>query len=813
MRLIQAGAKLTGSTVTAVVLEAIGQGFEECLRLIFKSCIDIDTRLDAMYWQKMTPLMIAIQRNQLALVKSFVEWGADLNTTVTTNRLSALGMAIHFRRLDLAQFLFMKGAWLNAEEISNPARLLRQIYDSKDILGFTRLMIDAGIQLGEDIHIILREVLPQDVHKISTRTSLQQVLYAVTWLRDPLNPQYVKPEKPLGDYASSSRNTATSSDNTATVHKSNMRALYIAVTLDNVALATELVRTGANVNARVLEEDAATPLQQAVCNRSLPMVTLLLDSGSLINAYGTKKCGTSLQEAVRADDALPVKLLLDSGADVNAPASGPFNRTALQHAVYLESLSLLQMLLQAGADVDEVDTGEPLRVAVEEGFFDIVDALLNFGATTNPSWSAAHGRFTPLQTAVQNQNYEMAHRLLQAGAAIDAGSTDARGTALQAAAKQGHRQIVQLLLRSGATLDAICNENEYGTALHEAFVAGHYEVALLLLEHGADSRIPGPVTWTLSGWYIYSTVLQMAIDAGDLDLAKELMNSGAEADVVITDEEEVRTPLLAAMEHDSKLGDSEQEDRTQALKLVISAGADVDQPVELSLEYPFRWQCYGPPLIATVLLGRHAQARELIAAGADVNASAEIFEGHSLVGHLTPLQAVVANSDEFLVQMLLEAGGDTGVATRFPYLQEETTCFGTLLAVAVSKSSSDRGIVNLLLRHGAPVDLPATGNLGRAALQAAAEIGDSELVERLIKLGSDVNASPSEEAGATAFQLAVMHGYAGIAAMLLDAGADPFVEGAADKGRTALEAAVENGRTDMVVFLLDVGETLDLPAT
>ena len=128
-----------------------------------------------------------------------------------------------------------------------------------------------------------------------------------------------------------------------------------------------------------------------------------------------------------------------------------------------------------------------------------------------------------------------------------------------------------------------------------------------------------------------------------------------------------------------------------------------------------------------------------------------------------------------------------------------TTAF--LAAIGTGNSST----VELLIRHGADVNLPTQGWVKRTPLQRAAEIGSREIVELLINYGANVNAPAATRGGGTALQLAAIGGYIPIASMLLDRGADVDAPSSKVNGRTALEGAAENGRLDMVQLLLNKG--------
>ena len=127
----------------------------------------------------------------------------------------------------------------------------------------------------------------------------------------------------------------------------------------------------------------------------------------------------------------------------------------------------------------------------------------------------------------------------------------------------------------------------------------------------------------------------------------------------------------------------------------------------------------------------------------------------------------------------------------------------TALLAAVGTQNAPK--VELLLRYGADINLPARGPIKRTPLQRAAEIGSMEIVELLVRNGAEVNAPAARRSGATALQLAAIGGYIPIACALLNLKADIDAPSSKADGRTALEGAAEHGRLDMVKILLNAG--------
>jgi hypothetical protein len=95
---------------------------------------------------------------------------------------------------------------------------------------------------------------------------------------------------------------------------------------------------------------------------------------------------------------------------------------------------------------------------------------------------------TPLWTYASRGDVEVAERLLQARAHIDAvPRTDVEGkTALWNAAKEGNAEMVLLLVKYKANVHATAQATYKSTALHEAAWGGHAEVVEVLLQAKSD---------------------------------------------------------------------------------------------------------------------------------------------------------------------------------------------------------------------------------------------------------------------------------------------------------------------------------------
>jgi len=135
---------------------------------------------------------------------------------------------------------------------------------------------------------------------------------------------------------------------------------------------------------------------------------------------------------------------------------------------------------------------------------------------------------------------------------------------------------------------------------------------------------------------------------------------------------------------------------------------------------------------------------------------------------------------------------------------------GTPLSMAITCTESDEKkeiIVNMLLEHGALVNLPYNYNMLMYALHVAVRFGHVYIVHILLKHGADVNAKDCNQN--TALQVAADWGYCDIIEMLLLCGAN--INHRNKKGYTALSIAVRNNHIGAVKLLLQMGASVHIP--
>ena len=332
----------------------------------------------------------------------------------------------------------------------------------------------------------------------------------------------------------------------------------------------------------------------------------------------------------------------------------------------------------------------PLRRAVSRGNRDLAHKLIDAGAAFGDA----------LHEAVEGGYEGIVNDLLEAG--DDARTEDERGrTPLHCAASNGQTEMVQLLLLKGADKDALTADTREFPPLFLAIESNNVATARALLDAGVGVNTPQS-----SG----RTALHMAAQTGHVEMLRAMLEYGPEVNAVdAVGYTALHVAAFCAPENDN----------SAAIDTLVEAGASIEARDKYD-STPLHGAAKALKPVAVAALLRH---------GADVNARGDAED--------TPLHCAVAYTE------------------------------------AIRESA---GVVDLLLRSGADVnaqDEDLDTPLHIVARQAVVQ-GAAELVDLLLKSGADVNAQ--DDYGDTPLHLiahrAGIQGAAGLVDLLLRSGAD-----------------------------------------
>jgi ankyrin repeat protein len=352
--------------------------------------------------------------------------------------------------------------------------------------------------------------------------------------------------------------------------------------------------------------------------------------------------------------------------------------------------------------------------------------------------------------------------LVEAGANADSPNPDGQ-TALLAVARTGNVKAAQVLLNAGATVDA---KEKWGgqTALMWASARRHPEMMQLLISKGADVnarsidrdyqrhiQAEGRPKSLDSGGF---TPLLYAARENCMACVDVLLKN--KADIDLADPDSVSPLLVAIMNANWDLA-----------KQLIAAGADVNQ-----------WDIYGEaPLITAIDLrnrvdgGRAsidapntttglAIVKLLLEKGANPNM--QLFfkpanaRGVVMTRGVTPLIRAAVNADTEAVKLLIEHGADASIMTA----DRQTAIHGVLAGRAPEPQAVE--LIKTLAKAGADVNVVALINhpeeiRGGTALHYAVRKRFKNTIKELAGLGIDMNAVDQD--GLTALDYTQSRGF------------------------------------------------------
>jgi ankyrin repeat protein len=458
-------------------------------------------------------------------------------------------------------------------------------------------------------------------------------------------------------------------------------------------------------------------------------------------------------DAAERGDLEVVRALLRDGADANgAQADGT---TALHWAAMNDDVQIVEVLLYAGATVKpttRLGGYTPLHLASRNGHAHVVSALLEGGADANDFTNTG---VSALHFAAQANSAEAVRALVEHGADVDSRDTHSSRTPLMFAAVGNSAAAMQALIDAGADMSAATDIKDYEqisdanskdrarrTAVRNAGLPPDQRPAA---RRGGGAppqsaqtaaRRPGQPAATTPDADTKPDPAETAdpdekpeadaaADPGEgphADEPAEKPHVDEPADSDTTKPEEPGEPPIKALSSTQQLGKqggftalhyAVREGHRDAARLLIAAGADIDQVTEGD---------ESSPLLVAVINGHYDLATELVEHGADPNLVSDDGAG--------PLFATLniewslrtwypqpgafrrqATSYLDLTRSLLEAGADPNerTTTHIWYASYNAGRMGVDFTGATpfwrAAYAADVSAMKLLVAHGADPDI------------------------------------------------------------------------------------------------------------
>ena len=308
--------------------------------------------------------------------------------------------------------------------------------------------------------------------------------------------------------------------------------LFLAVQFGYNDLAKELIKEGADVNARASDmetEGGMDMLYYAVRNNNPEMTKILIDKGLDKNRDYGYEYSTYLTDIAIDNNNLDVLKLLVKRGDSK--------ETLIPKAVEQNNIEMVKYLLSIGQDIDAqrfydgfwVDS--PLKVAAENGYIEMAKFLIDEGANLNSAddyMFYAYNNYDIAKLLVDNDVFnlntnttrEQAIKLVQDGkyyeiekllSSEDSNNIDGYDELMNAISK-GDMKALEKLIKDDTDLN---KQYDKITPLGLAAARNDKEMVKFLVEKGADIN--------LEDGYGY-TPLIIAMKYRNIDLAKNIVD-------------------------------------------------------------------------------------------------------------------------------------------------------------------------------------------------------------------------------------------------------------------------------------------------
>lgn len=448
-------------------------------------------------------------------------------------------------------------------------------------------------------------------------------------------------------------------------------------------------------------------------------------------------------------------------------------------------LEIVQALLQAGASVNSTNrSGEtPLHVASENGHVDVVNELLMVDATA-VDVTDINGR-SSLFRASEKGHVGVVNALLARKANPDSADV-LRMTPLFAASQLGHLDVVNALLQNNARVDVV--EDHEATSLYIASQNGYIDIVAALLESGANvdlQRVTG------------ATPLHAASRKGHLEIVRALLAHDPNVD--LSDVNGV-TPLYLA----SQIGYG------CIVSTLLKHGASVDLANANGVAPLFVASQYGHLDVVKALIKSNANVNPARSDGAT-----PLFTA-SQIGHIEAVVGLLANTANAdsasadVVSPLYVAcqNGHLSIVNELLHANASVNLPGAdgFTPLSIAAKCGHLGVVKALLKRNADVNL-AIAN-GWTPLHFAALTGQVDVVETLLASNAKVDAVSFR--GETPIHIASFQGHDAVVNVLLEYKA--CVDQTNAKGVTPLNIASSYGHLNVVRTLLKNNASVDIPA-
>lgn len=523
-QLLEGGARADPQVEAGMLRTAAQSRDLDSLALLFQYGMDAN----GSDREGVTPLYAATEASCLDSAKMLVNNNADVNLSAGSKSTSPLALAASQNQLDFVQLYLEHGGDVNRVMENGSTTLvsaMNKIVSTKLVEALLASGGDANAKTDEGTTALFQAIQ-------SNRPDLMTVL-----LDHGANPNLPGPKHPLWPATYKPKCLQLLLSRGAD-HKKTPGLMELASSLKKLESVKILIEAGVSPNLR--KDGVYTPLCSAIRDDTRDIVTYLLDHGADPNfpaaEYPAFKCITHkrthflpqlvaagvdlntpkgiMETAVRFNDKDALIFLFDH--NVNPNDKTPEGHTALTTAIRENRIDLVDLLLTRGADPAIRGQDWPLCMAVKQ------PAILKRLLSVTPNPRAFRG---VVEMAVVADQLESIKLLLAAGVSVEDKNCGVFSP-LTTAIREDRKDIVRYLLDvAHADVNAPGEHLPLVKALRRYH--GDAEILTMVLSRGAD------INKMHRGW---NGVLQ-AIENGDAQILKMLLEMGGPADMYAEDEE------------------------------------------------------------------------------------------------------------------------------------------------------------------------------------------------------------------------------------------------------------------------------------
>lgn len=516
------------SSPAARLMGAASDGDKKLVQELLKDGADVNVR----DWDELTALIPASSSGQLEIVKLLLKEGADVNAA-DKDGITALMEASIMGHTKVVDHLLSNGASVDATAKSGVTALWLAAGEGK--VDNLKLLLDKGADPSNARVDGITALMTSSVggHAGAVKLLMEKGADASATDKDGLTPLMNAAEN--GTVAVvQALVEATDADYMNLFSKTGFNALIIACAHGHLEAVDYLLNAGADVEA-VHDENKVTALMYAAASGHIDVLQLLLKKGADMHALHSNG-GTALLEAATGGEAEAMKVLMEAGAKydfLDLDGVTPLMAVASQgneegQKLVVEYLSkdMNAGQLKKHINMASYSGGTAVMFAAAGGHTNCTKQLIELGADVN-----AIARATP-------EYLEKLKKMIEEGTVDNSDDPHVDGvTALHVAAQGGHLEAVKVLLEAKAK--ATVKDDEGRTALLLAIKGNYGEVAKELVNAGADPNTP----------YIDEdgdshNLLFDAIVVENQEFATLLVDKGA--DIYHKDERKVSTLLQAS---------------------------------------------------------------------------------------------------------------------------------------------------------------------------------------------------------------------------------------------------------------------------